>query len=503
MNIQDKYKIINEFEKKCKRLNLKYKSIPIWPLLRQDVLINIEDGWQGYATNDVKDIFHKIKLRFSLLINFFFKNLPKLSVSLYNFSKLLLGVDKVDVLFLSGTNAKRIKIDNKFYDIFCDTIIDELNSGKKNREYTLLDSSNEYSYKSPTYSKSVNIQLILHLSQFFSFVVSIIGFVIKQKNIIDLLDELFDFLRQNGITLKKKSYFSLLFELNHVFFLSLIFNRIIQKSGIKLTFIVSFYGPQGMALCLASSKNDIHSVDIQHGVHGKYHYAYSNIVHTVSYFPEVFPSEFWVWGKEDFLNLNVSLKKSSIKITQTGNLFLAKYFNELKYNNTIVSNYLKKHNMSGKIIILYTFDIIPVVPNIVLPLLNNPKYHWFFRFHPRTENNKKEEIITAFTIRENIEFYLSNTQNLYSLLSNSTFHITGISSVVIEATFFNVKSIVVSKLGAIYYDNLITSGDVFFCKSTDEIIHVFENTHNNLKKEKDTMMPFFDISKYLDKFFSK
>ena len=72
-------------------------------------------------------------------------------------------------------------------------------------------------------------------------------------------------------------------------------------------------------------------------------------------------------------------------------------------------------------------------------------------------------------------------------LRNINFHITSVSTVVLEALEFGIKSIVTSLRGKSYYENEINKKQVFFCDSQKKIFQIVKSnlTLSYTDREKD------------------
>ena len=98
---------------------------------------------------------------------------------------------------------------------------------------------------------------------------------------------------------------------------------------------------------------------------------------------------------------------------------------------------------------------------------------------------------------QNFEYAYSSKLPLHTILRNVNFHVTSVSSVVLEALEFEVKSIVFSERGKNYYQYLIDKNKVFYLNNTKSIISFFKT--NNSKKF--TSLKEFNTKKinYIDK----
>jgi hypothetical protein len=285
-----------------------------------------------------------------------------------------------------------------------------------------------------------------------------------------------------------------MFEILNVYILSIFFNKVVKNSKVKMVFMICHYGPQGMAMCKACSNQGITAVDIQHGVQGKYHYGYSNWNNLLLKSTSVFPKEFWLWSSVEKALIDNWAKNVDINTVVTGNLFLTNYLdNDISQE---VLDYKKLHKESN--IILYTLDEIPNIPAILNEVIERSNAFWLLRFHPRTLEKQKKEVKTQLFQNQNVEIDLANESNLYDLLKITNWHITELSSVVIEAAIFSTPSIIVSELGKNYYSDYILSNKAFFSNSTDGILKLIMNDSKNIINDSNNFHKF-DALKNVEK----
>jgi hypothetical protein len=56
MDVKEKYDLIDSFEKENKVNDYTYRGIPVWPILKQGILLNIEKDWNRKPNNDANSI---------------------------------------------------------------------------------------------------------------------------------------------------------------------------------------------------------------------------------------------------------------------------------------------------------------------------------------------------------------------------------------------------------------------------------------------------------------
>jgi len=383
-------------------------------------------------------------------------------------------MQKRDALFLIPSNVRRLKYKDKWYDVFCDPIIDELE--KNEQSYLVIERSSELMFKYPRYRKSLFIQpeivKVFIKSLFKSKFIKLDGVFLKEYNKLKELlanNHLNDSIISLKDIIKESSYIS---ELSKYFLRSL---KIIQP---KKVYTVPWYGYVGMALCYACNKQDLPVYDIQHGVQGKYHYAYGTWCNIPSSGYNTHPTNYLNWSKEDSENINQWLEKSNlnksaeVKGNPTQEIFLRNTDISLYYDKIFNEKY-KDYKHYKKILI--TMQKEKSCPQYILDLLNKSDSNilWLIRFHPGTDARTRKVIKNKIKQlnKENYEFDFATESPVYCLLRNIDLHITKSSSVVIEAAKFGVKSIIISEHGKLYYKSYIKNNIALYCRDINKILY--------------------------------
>lgn len=495
MRIERKYSILSKFEINFRSFDYKLNEVPIWPILKQMILLGIEKDWNKTPKNSAFSIVEKAFQKGSSFFNFFVFNFFKLLFSSFEIIIILLGFKTYDLIFLTATNAKRVKKLNKYYDVFCDPIIEELIKDRSFKNFLILETSNDYNLKKPEYSKALNFQLIIHFFQFIGFFLTFFQLLFFKPKSIDIVNISNEFFEKEIADFKPNTPFSVLFAINNIKLLSLFFTFILKKVQPKYAFVVCYYGPQGMAYSTACKKEGVYCIDIQHGVQGAFHYGYSNWENITKETLSVFPNEFWVWSEEEKVNIKKWTKNLEINVNITGNLFLDSIVNDQPSEEL---RQLKiEQATENKIILLLSLDEIPILTNLMKELMTYEKCFWLIRFHPRTLKKHILQIKQLTACYNNVNIKLANYCRLDELLKISNFHLTDMSSVVIEASKFNTPSIIMSELGRKYYHDYITRKIAFYANNVSDILNILNNYNKivSLKNKKEDNK--INIIKYL------
>jgi len=466
--------IFEEIYNKIDTNNILFHGICIWPLIKMSLnskLINISTTIQVSA----EDLVYRILIRSGE----FFRGFYRFLLVKIKYTKNLDQFSPTSYLFFTFSAAKRINIDNYFYDVFCDPIIDELGEKKCKK----IEISNDYDFRFPGFYKSIPIQPIITLYYFISFIL-LPFYKIPSSSKLQLraLNSLLNSKRlynhiPNLIILK---YHSII-----ILFLSKYFERILVKTQPKLVFIISYYGLVGMSLVLACKKMKIKAIEIQHGYIGELHPAYSFWSKSPDFGYDLIPLSFGVWSESEKVQIYkwLSKCKSETNVFIVGNLMIEKF----KKNNSpivskidkIVQSEIKDKNLINVLVSLQWDRYLPKLYKELFTS-DNPNIRWWIRLHPSTPESERKYIDSFLTsLQSNFEVRLANSLPLYGLLRNVDVHLTELSTVVIEAEEFGLKSIITDQLGTEYFTKQILNGNAFYENDSAKIIELIYS----IKKE--------------------
>jgi hypothetical protein len=416
---------LQQAEQKFDVLNWIIQAVPVWPLIRHKfslgyLLSKSQASKKGNLGKRVVLALKGIKEIIILVISFRVKRQP------------------YEYLFLTKSTY-RSKIDEFWYEKFCDSTIDALGEDFK-RKACILESGVDLHYRKPRYKSATvfEVQGAFYLIGLFAQLFS--------RGTVPSLDEYDAF---KAFMKKQTGYASplTLLQLNTEVFrirvLSSFFAFILTPMPLKKIFTICYYEEFGYAMMLAAAKNNITSVDIQHGVQGKFHFAYMPFTKIPGKGYDLLPDHFWVWNKASFENIT-EWKSSEHKPFLGGNLWLSKWADK------------PVSRLSEKPIILVSLQpVADTLPQFLLDAIvaTIDKFSWFLRLHPRQMGERKqiENMLEAKGLINQVELAHATEQPLPLLLLQTTVHITQWSSVVIEAAESGVPSILIHPTGKLMY----------------------------------------------------
>jgi hypothetical protein len=436
MNRKDIIDILNYCEKEFNTKTWEIDGDKVWPLIR------FEMGYMLY--------WHKDSLEFKRnyygLIFKAFKNL--FSGGKFIFSKGLNKelFEKSDFLFFNDGSGYS-KIGNFWYDKHCDTIIDEFDES-----FSFKSIKIDYNYNTftPKYRWSFQIRLILDFINLKSLIfpkrcrnIELKGF----ENFVTFCNNKnFHFSLSDRKKLEKRY---LMWKSTEDYFL----NKILLNKKLKCCFTLTYYGFHSSALVSACKTLNIPVVDLQHGLQGDSHFAYSSWSNMPLSGYKLLPDYFWCWTKKDADVINFWSIKSILKKNiafNGGNVFFDSF---LKMDNVVFTNHInsiKSRLDVSKKTILYTCTLYSIESklNPIIEVINKTqdKFNWLIRIHPQERDEIKKFIkyFNSFNVN-NYHIDWCTSDSLFSILSCIDLHITFHSSVIIEAEEFGVKSIILDK----------------------------------------------------------
>tara|TARA_B100000953_G_scaffold71755_1_gene57932 strand:- start:3975 stop:5357 length:1383 start_codon:yes stop_codon:yes gene_type:complete len=225
-----------------------------------------------------------------------------------------------------------------------------------------------------------------------------------------------------------------------VFFLlkqSNYFKKVLIKAGVRRVLVVCYYDNKSLALVKAANELGIDIMDIQHGVQGKNHVAYTGWNAETIKNSNFFPSHFWVWSSFDKKNLNQVFSEKHI--IKGGNLWLNDHIQHKEKKFILFTAQGLGNNFPSQFL-----DSIK---------LYNGDLQWKIRLHPRQRNSIPlvRNLFRSQGILHKVEIVAATNDPLTSILQETAIHITQFSSVVLEAYSFNIPSIVIEPKGVDYY----------------------------------------------------
>ncbi len=278
---------------------------------------------------------------------------------------------------------------------------------------------------------------------------------------------------------------------------SIVFERWLRKANAQYLFLVCWYNPIAMSAIMAAKRCGVKTIDIQHGVQGKGHFAYSSWLRAPSKGYEVVPNMFWCWGKtsvEELQEFNPAFSAKASAISG-GNLWINRWRQPAKQSISAIKRTENQHGDFKKILVTLQRD----VPKLLLEAISiSPlSWMWLLRFHPsRSKKHRDSDMCLCLkTGHPGLEFERSNESLLYTLLNDCDVHVTESSSCSLEALVFGVPSVIlesseVGETGKFYYRQFIERKLMFSVDTARDLINTI-NSATMIDQSNQAIMDIF------------
>lgn len=366
---------------------------------------------------------------------------------IYNsiFSNPLIGKYQKETLVFS--NGRKVKVGNKFIDIYTEYLINELqeNSFEVIEELYL----NKHYPNDNKNNKHQDFQII---STFLKSRLSTHKLNALQKEFISKIEKkIFELL---GVRIDLKKIFRdgyLLFKYDFKFY-----DKLIKKRNPKKIFLSCSYGYK-MALVAAAKHNNVEVVEIQHGTMNKYHLGYSYPHNSyIDYFPDkiYFFGEYW----KNCMYFPLKEKNKIIYGFPHFQLQKNKYRDISKHTNQVL---IISQGTIGKNLSEFIWESREVFSN----------YNVIYKLHPGEYDRWETEYtyLKELGKLENFAVIDNSDTNLYAFFARSEFVIGVYSTALYEALSFNCKLILANLSGVEYLDDLLSEDFAKLAKNKDDL----------------------------------
>lgn len=432
-------------EKKYNLFNKKISEIYFWKIIRFKIFLkvsqgNINNNYKFNFLNKSKHLYNKIKWHY---INGAIKRKSQKEILIFE-------------------SPRKKKIDGEYIDIYTNDLVEKL----KNTDYELI----EESYKGEHYNPSSKLR---SYNDYFSIVdfikYKVIGIKLSPKEkafIKKLRSEINKSLNieLNDLELIiKRSISNFYYQYNY-------YDKLLKKRKPKIIYLVCSYGKE--PLILASRKNNIKSIEIQHGTISKYHLGYS--------FPNdeeipYFPDQINMFGEFWYDSNPIPLEKKNIRFS--GYSFMENRIKKFKTTDKIKKQilFISQNTIEKKLSeIAYEFA------------LSNKNYEIVYKLHPNDYKNwsKKYSFLHQANKLNNFKVLDSDEKDLYQLFFESEFLVGVYSTAIFEGLALGCKTILINIRGIEYREYLIENDFVEIANNSKELLQkIKDDKFSFIKKD--------------------
>jgi hypothetical protein len=243
-----------------------------------------------------------------------------------------------------------------------------------------------------------------------------------------------------------------------------------RKTSLKKIYIVSYYNMMGFALSYLGRKYGVLVQDVQHGLQGKFHHAYTFSSSRRPY--NILPQHFICWSQQDQNHIESWGRGLECTAENLGGNGWDKHASILKKENLNglahvwdeedkrIKNFIRENVHGEQKILLYTLQHEVNFEEIGGRIREfvSKKYYVFVRVHPGDRNNKKylDQLhrVTA-GLEKSCNIMLASLAPLPLLLNHIALHVTAYSSTTLECAAKNIPTYFVNDSGKLYLQNLM------------------------------------------------
>jgi len=396
-----------------------------------------------------------------------------------------------EIIFYSSLDS-RMSLRGKLYDQHCDPLIEHLHAINV-RSLVIED------------TRKVSVDTLLRQND--SEVVSFdpiwheflkkngpIENVFKTKEDLPQYDDFIAHLKRNLPQIESAFFYkkSIREDIQRMLVMKECFLDILKKNQrSKACVIICYYHLSGMALTLACKEAGILAIDLQHG--SQHHPAYNQWLKVPKNGYEMLPDVFWNWDKEDEDGINEWTEKTNgahiaitvgypwLQMWKDKDSDMAKWYNDT----------LEKMIAPSKVKLLFSLGgTSSPIPEWILDTVNAGPDNWFwcFRPHPRQQEHAPRFLKQFQSKCGNKKGTVQTTLDipLPSMLQYIDIHITGYSSVILEAEMFGVPSIATEEEAIGIYPKQLQSGTMVIAKNQKELLNAI---HTKISKKKQCKHP--------------
>lgn len=456
----------------------------VWPLIRFRLL--------GELMEEDNRIKAKSENKFFGRLKYIIQNICSLRYSINCKSP-----SRADVLVLHSNASRNIVLKNgKYYDKDLDPIIDFYETNN----YQCMSLEVIYHFNNVRYpfyrvSKCINYDLLK---------CKIMARISCKKALIEMPEyDLFcnELLEKENVRLDLQGIYATIKTLNTM---CEYFKDILKTKSIRLVVMQCWYSSVAMAIAMACYDLELPCVDIQHGLAGAAgHRAYCGWAKfDGGHRYEVMPSCFWSWLVAD-ANVIKNWGCKDVYAEGVGKTMFLQNLSEC-FGSLYANKLREEIKKLGKTCILVSLQTATFFPKWFVEFIQeySDKFIWIIRYHPCKDNIQLE---FAELIKNVKNVYVDNidTISLDFLLTFIDIHITIDSSVVMDAFFCKVPSIMLSEQYFYSVRDILSKDFVCYVNNKVDLLYSINEMTNRHLSNKNSSSKVLAGEKYLLRIINK
>ncbi|RAW01299.1 hypothetical protein [Pseudochryseolinea flava] len=255
-----------------------------------------------------------------------------------------------------------------------------------------------------------------------------------------------------------------------------VFDRIFKRTKPDYAFGLCYYTLQMLGMNLSARRNEVVSIDMQHGTQGDLHVAYAHFTKMPTHGFSILPKVFWCWDQP---SANVIQSWTSKQLNH----------NVIVGGNPWINFLADQHEVpiirTSKKIILYTLQPVePMLDDYILEAIKKTvsSYEWWIRLHPRQlkEKDRLIGILKKSGIERAVNIDDACQLPLPTILQHSAVHLSKFSGSIIEAGLLGVNNIVIDEIGVAAFKHELSNGSAvaYLEKDADGLIALITKLAN-------------------------
>lgn len=435
------------------------EDVKVWPLIRINLnFLSFQSKQPASAPSSETPTItiRKISIvqQAIALLRFRFSSLPRMTT------------------ITSGFSAHRVNWKNTFFNRYFDPVLDDLENRKTGSglivEYELASAGENY-YKPDRVLKFYEFRPLLQRLALYK------ARLTKRNYQLERFDEFLEDLSRNGVDIRGYQMETLRKTICVLLGLKWFWKTLFRKTGAKVAVGLCYYSEPLYAMNLAAWEQNVTSVDLQHGGLGKLHLSYAQFRKLPSNgIFELLPKYFWCWddSSASYISEWVDRLHARHLVIQKGHPWL-QYVGNLSWPEL---------DRFDKIVLLTLQPVENALDSLLIDTMKatSKQFKWFVRLHPRqlAERDKIKGMFAQQGLIPEVEIDLACDLPIPAIFSKAALHITRYSGSASEAALMGVPNVLIDKMAAEMYPDLIDRGQAVLYVGSDPID--FRNIIENL-----------------------
>lgn len=432
--------------------NWKVEGIHLWPMLRIRLFFHLIRKLEATSDEPKKE---KLTAHSSGIANKLGRLFGRF-LSIVEYFRWKNSLKKKDYVFV-GFDVHRAAHDGERYNKFFDPIIDR----KK-----IADESMVFEFGPRVAENQHNKKLIVWYQKAMTGFWTLLKFRKAEPNIeLEAYRQYHKFLADNPYTKEFSSWAS--YEITRssaVEFYKrvLFFESVLRKiQPCQAMFVCYYSNSDEMAMITAANRLGIKTVEMQHGPQTDIHLCYGNWNRAPEGGYDMLPREFWCWDEHSKNVMMMWAGKGNPHHAFVGGNPWIDFWKE------------NAKSYESKDFVLYSLQPWPLTigelfPPSILEVIKKSERKWFLRLHPRQKDLQQiNDLFVQNDILDKVEIESATNAPLPLLLANAALHVTHYSGTAIEASLFNLFTVLLNEKALASFPGLISEGKAAYLDPRD------------------------------------